>query len=106
MPDNTGYGSQGVATFYFAAPVSLLASSNTYYFNVVAQAGSDTWDIFGYNYGYNGGAAFYSGTASSWDLLFAEGIVVAPEPPPACFALLGLGAFLFFHRKPIKRPLP
>jgi len=100
MPDGFGESASGIATFYFATPVTII-SGTTYYFQPVVQSG-DLWGVSAGEYNYPGGMVFVNGEpASGSDYWFREGIVV-PEPLPSWLVLLGGGIFLYarrtFHR--------
>jgi hypothetical protein len=98
MPD--GFVSQYASypTFFFEVPV-VVTPGTTYYFDLVAEPGSDTWAVVRYIYGtdYVGGTDFISGQPGHDDLWFREGIVV-PEPCSAALLLFGGGVLLGARR--------
>jgi len=86
-------------TFFFSIPVPVMPGQ-TYYFQVVEQAGDDTWGgiLADPDYRYPGGTAFFNGVPNAgWDLWFREGIVV-PEPSSALIFIVGIGAFALARR--------
>jgi hypothetical protein len=84
-------------TFYFATPVTVTPGT-MYFFDVNVLSG-DTWKVAeGPGTYYANGTGFSYGVAnSSFNLTFAEGVVV-PEPPAAWLALAGGGMFLGLRR--------
>lgn len=95
MEDGFGYG-PGVddkMRFFFRTSVPVTPGT-TYYFQPVAEMGSDFWYVVGYNsYRYPGGTAF-SGTVPDpgLDMWFRTGIVI-PEPSSLALGLFGLAVF-------------
>src|SRR6266567_12350 len=69
MPDGFAVHSGGFTNFFFQTPVSVTPGT-TYYFDLVAQAGSDTWGVRRYFFGsdYPGGTEFISGLPGIGDL--------------------------------------
>jgi hypothetical protein len=98
MPD--GFASaRGYTNFFFPSDIPLTPGL-TYYFQPVAQAGSDTWAVIADNgYHYAGGTMYVNGVPpqfGNFDLWFREGIVI---PEPSVISILFGGGILFYVRR-------
>ena len=98
MPDGFAVAGGGFTDFLFQNPAPVTPGT-IYYFDLVAQPGSDSWGVRRYLFGsdYTGGTGYMSGQPGTDDLWFREGIIV-PEPSSVALLLLGTG-ILFWNRR-------
>ena len=96
IPDSFG-ASGGFTNFVFDAAVPVV-SGTVYYFDLVAQTGSDFWAVRRFVQGsdYLGGIEYIQGLPGIDDLWFREGVII---PEPASIALLVVGAGFILMRK-------
>jgi hypothetical protein len=90
----------GYVNFFFPTDVSLTPGAS-YYFQPIAEPGSDLWYAAGSSaYNYQGGQLYYQGIPKDGeDLWFREGIYIAPEPSASWLVLIGSGVLFYVRRR-------
>jgi hypothetical protein len=101
LPDGLR-SANGYTNFFFLNDIPLVAGQ-TYYFQPVAEAGSDSFAaIADINYNYAGGTMYVHGvppTFGNFDLWFREGVYVVPEPASLSLLIIGTGVFVLRRRR-------
>lgn len=96
-------GSAAITTFLFPTTIALIPGV-PYFFEVLVQSPSDTWNIIIGGYNYPGGSLVFGGVpavGSGSDLWFQTGII--PEPSSVLLFLMGGGALFYARRKHVAR---